>query len=288
MQKVVFYLLPTDSFSDINPDSLVKLQELKDMIIGNSDTLIIPNSFWSSDDGKSIFDHLTDSERQYFFQLTRYCGFDEVDVYQIDTEDYHNRLIKIDTSDDKEPNGIIHNKEELFADYQKSAFCLPSFLELYAWKKKCYPKLLFTKDSFGNHHNAFHSVAKSQYEKLYHQTVQCLTVLNNSSDELKKLSEGDRIRRLQASLPKISCSGKGSGETQSFNKDVFIYKRNSRIEVKISCIPHFKLIRDDSDYRIYFSWGHDKIKEKAIIIVKLGSHWIDAEDSAISKIVIDK
>ena len=56
--------------------------------------------------------------------------------------------------------------------------------------------------------------------------------------------------------------------------------------ISISCHPHFKLIRGDSNYRIYFSWGNKEIKESTFIVVKLGNHWNDTVDSIISEIIM--
>lgn len=288
MQTVVFYLLPIKEYRNIDYDSAKELEELISIIDSNSDTFLIPNCFFEPDsDGETIYDKKQNSALKYLSQIIGKCSVVGTEIGSINTEDYHNCFIRMDKLDLGEEEAAIHNNEELLKYYQDSAYELETFSDLFDWKNRCFPNLLFTEDSFGNNHKAFHNASEPEYADLLSQTLQCLTVLNNDRIEYHAKEISEALPSMQAVLSGISCTGKGGNETQKYKKKVLAVKIDSQTEHTISCHPHFKLIRGDSDYRIYFSWGNEDIKENTFIVVKVGSHWIDSNDSSLSKIIID-
>lgn len=219
-------------------------------------------------------------------QIIGKCKIVDTEIGLINTVDYHNCFIRIDKLDPNEKEDAIHSREELLIYYQDSAYYLEAFSDLFDWKKRCFPELLFTEDSFARNYDAFHGVSESDYVKLLSQTIQCLIVLNNKREEYHAMEISEALPSMQAGLPGIKCSGKGGNETQKYKKNVLVVKKDSQIEHSIPCHPHFKLIRGDSDYRIYFSWRNNNIKKNSFIVVKVGNHWNDNVDSSLLKIII--
>ena len=288
MQTVVFYLLPIKEYRNINYDSAKELKELISKIESISDTFLIPYCFFEPDSGgETIYDKEQNSALKLLAQIIGKCSIVDTEIGSINTEDYHNCFIRIDKLDLGEEEAAIHSKEELLKYYQDSAYELETFSDLFDWKNRCFPNLLFTEDSFGNNHMAFHNASEPDYANLLSQTLQCLTVLNNDRIVYHAKEISEALPSMQAVLSGISCTGKGGNETQKYKKKVLAVKIDSQTEHTIPCHPHFKLIRGDSDYRIYFSWGNEDIKENTFIVVKVGSHWIDSNDSSLSKIIID-
>jgi len=66
----------------------------------------------------------------------------------------------------------------------------------------------------------------------------------------------------------LLCSGAGSNETNH----KIDFKHNG-VTYPLTCNPHTKLFRADSDARIYFCWGRSEIDDHNVIIVKVGGHW---------------
>ena len=284
MQTVSFYLLPIKSYRDLRSQNICDLVAVIERIKSYSDKLIMPETFFGNDSDGNAYYSVGNSNMQL---LTYLIGKFPTENYiknldGITTEDYHHRFISANDAVAEDEKSIIHNKQELLQNYQESAYCLPDFRELFEWKVRCFPDVLFTEDSFGQSHNIFHRETKDVYRRLLKQTIQCLTELNNQTEALHKTTVAEGISRLQAALTDISCSGKGSKEATDFNKNVSV----NDAHYTIACAPHFKLIRGDSDYRIYFSWGKDEIRSNSFIVVKIGSHWNESADSQLARILL--
>lgn len=289
MQTINFFILPIKSFENLE-SKILKLKEVSDIIKVNFDNISLSSDFMSPDsNGKTIFENMAINSTTMF--LFQFLGKGKSLSDDIDMFDYHNQLITLNDSDSITDKYLVKNKEDLIICYQKNAYCLLDFSELFEWKRKCFPELLFSEDSFGNNNKGFGTnFQKDVFEKLYKQTVDCLIALNNQTNELIRLDVSNRISTLQTSLSNIECSGKGSNEDREYKKKVYTIKEvngeKTQVECEIICTPHFKLIRRDSNFRIYFSWGNDKIQAQKFIIVKVGSHWNDKMDSTLSEIKI--
>lgn len=285
MQTINFFILPIKSFENLE-SKILKLKEVSDIIEVNSDNISLSSDFMSPDiNGKTIFENMEINSTTMF--LFQFLGKGKSLSDNIDMFDYHNQFITLNDSDNITNKYLVKNKEDLIVCYQKNAYYLLDFSELFDWKGKCFPELLFTEDSFGKNNKAFSiNPSNSVFHEIFKQAVDCLTTLNNKTKELVLMDIRKRIDELQSALPNISCSGKGSNEKSNFRKNVFTIKEDERIDLEISCHPHFKLIRSDSDFRIYFSWENDKIQSQKFIIVKVGSHWNDKIDTNLSEIKI--
>lgn len=286
MQKVTFYTLPIKLFRNLDAETIRDFKELAKRIDQLGDTVMIPDSFFDCDpDGTCLYNAPVNSDIKLLIQFVNRSVKAPISIDAIDTADYHNRFIRIDAPASEDGAEVIHNKNELTRYYQASASLLPGFPDLFEWRERCYPSLAFTADSFGNNHHAFRGAPQKDISLLMFQTAQCLSELNERTAELHSVSITDGLAILQAALPQISCSGKGNAETQSYSKRVTDTRDDTQTSYPVSCSPHFKLIRGDSDYRIYFSWGHKKIRKHAFIIAKIGSHWDEAVDTAAAEIV---
>jgi hypothetical protein len=131
--------------------------------------------------------------------------------------------------------------------------------------RDCFPNVVF-------HNDAFKYITKlGKCADVMEELVRHLTILNDVGRRLfyyHDKNEKDTIDELKSGYG-IVCSGKGSKEEKSYNKDM-IY--NGR-KFQLTCNPHTKLYREGTDQRIYFCWGRDEIESHSIIIVRIGDHW---------------
>lgn len=290
MQTITFYILPITEIQ-VTEKSTLELRKIRDQIKKNSDIIQLTQEFSTPDaNGKTWYDKIYQQEMnsttKLFIQILNGLKSALTPIATINCSDYHNQFIKIDDNHGLNEEFIICTMEDLINYYQRSALQLQNFPELFDWKKKCFPSLLFTEDSFGTNHKAFSNDNPSIFKPIYEQAIHCLSILNNQANDFHSLSNEQKINTLQAQARNISCTGKGSNEKQEFKKNVFVTKDGSTQKSKLSCQPHFKLIRNDSDFRIYFSWGDSQIKHNTIIVVKLGDHWDDTSDSVLSEIIV--
>lgn len=103
------------------------------------------------------------------------------------------------------------------------------------------------------------------------ELIRHLTILNDVGNKLytyHNKNEKATLEELKSSYH-LECSGKGSNERKSYNKD-FIYDNK---KYQLTCNPHTKLYKKRSDKRIYFCWGRDEIKNHSMIVVRIGDHW---------------
>lgn len=110
------------------------------------------------------------------------------------------------------------------------------------------------------------------------EITDCLSLLDEKAISLyheyqTNLAEAQRI--LQAMLQK-TCAP--DPEHKKFLRFEFTYEQEIDGEMQprkkvIECQPHFKLIRDDSDLRVYFWWQDDEVGDgKKVLIGRVGRH----------------
>jgi hypothetical protein len=289
MQTVNFFFLPINNAAELEK-SIPVIAEIFKSIIDNSDNLLATPGFYSTDIWNTLYNSCENSETKLLIQLFGKLKETTISIEDIKSSDYHNHLVGISEAKHIHGDKVVCSLDELIDYYQNSAYQLLDFSELYDWKRKCFPKLLFTEDSFGSNHKAFGNCPKTIFDKLYTQTVCCLLLLNNMEMDLIKLNINERIKTIQVKMPDgTECTGKGSKEDKGFKKHVFSKSEKNGeealIECDISCATHFKLIQLNSDYRIYFSWENEKIHPTSFIIAKVGGHWDEHKDCSRSQIV---
>ena len=206
MQTVMFYLLPIKAYCDFDYESAKELKNMLSDIQRNNDVLWIPLSFLNPDrDGNTVYGKNQNSAQKLLVQIIGKCKYADIQIDSIDVNDYHNCFIKLDRSDSEEQKAI-YTGEELLKYYQESAYCLETFPELFDWKKRCFPELLFTEDSFGRDHDAFRETSQPEYSRLLSQSIQCLTVLNNRANAFHAMEIRVALPEMQAALSGIILS----------------------------------------------------------------------------------
>lgn len=286
MQVINFFIVPIDSFENVRLE-IVKLNDLVSLINKNSDNVLLPKGFYDANsNGETIFDNMNhNSDTSFYINFLGKLKTTDLTIDMIDDLDYHYQLLAINQMSENRKHAIVRTKEDLLFCYQQCAYQLKNFSELFDWRHKCFPELLFVEDSFGKNNNAFDIAPTSViFEIVYRQTVDSLSLLNNSIGEMKPMTIQERIRFLQAELPNITCSGKGRNEDKKYIKKISFFKSGSLVEEKVVCAPHLKFYREDSDYRLFFAFENVNIHPYSYIIIKLGGHWIN-EDSLISLLV---
>lgn len=104
--------------------------------------------------------------------------------------------------------------------------------------------------------------------------TQNLSVLNDEAMDLYKSNKNDlskAVKELSAKL--LECSLDPNHRKKLVFR--FKYEDEDKIEREkyITCEPHLKLIRKDSDLRIYFNWCDEDVgKGEKVLIGRIGSH----------------
>lgn len=131
--------------------------------------------------------------------------------------------------------------------------------------RDCFPALVF-------HSEAFQNVEKlGKCADVAEELIRHLSVLNDVAKKTYDYHSKDEkiaLAELKAGYD-IVCSGKGSKEEKTYNKEMVYGDR----KYQLTCNPHTKLYRKGTDQRIYFCWGRDEIEDHRIIIVRIGDHW---------------
>ena len=131
--------------------------------------------------------------------------------------------------------------------------------------KVCFPNIVF-------HDEAFTYVERlGKCRDVVEELTRHLTILNDVGKKLydyHNKNEKVTLAELKSGYG-LECSGKGSKEDESYNKDI-IYNGK---KFQLTCNPHTKLYKKRTDQRIYFCWGRDEIENHKIIVVRIGDHW---------------
>lgn len=282
MWKVDFFILPSNNYQGISADEACDFGE-KAKYLDKNERLYIPDEFYEISDKNNItaleflYGNKQSDISDYLSEIIskrRAC----TDTYsEIETKQEHGYL-PISESDISEENSHICIRTIRTVEDEKSVrvndivkikrFYLKKVKDYQAFEKMamyCFPDIVF-------HNDAFRYVEQlGKCADVVEELVRHLTILN---DVCKKLyyyhnkNEYAALAELEFGY-KIVCSGKGSSEEKSYNKD-FIYDGK---KFRLTCNPHTKLYKKGTDKRIYFCWGRDEIKEHSIIVVRIGGHW---------------
>lgn len=162
---------------------------------------------------------------------------------------------------------------------QEYANCRQAFLRMMPdhkaygqFMRTCFPHSIFADDC--ERELAY----IKDFEKHRNEITDCLALLDEKALELYQkyqtnLAEAQRI--LQAMLQK-TCAP--DPEHKKYLQFDFTYEQEIEGELlqrkkTIECQPHFKLIRDDSDLRVYFWWQDDDVGDgKKVLIGRVGRH----------------
>lgn len=131
------------------------------------------------------------------------------------------------------------------------------YRNIYVYFKECFPQLIFNERKEGYSLNTYNHVNIDEVFKI-------LTRLNDTGRKIYDdcLHDSAKAIRLLNSNG-LTCSG---GDAISFCCEL------NACSHKISCSPHFKIERADSNKRLYFSWGDKKYGEEKVIVCYIGGH----------------
>lgn len=165
----------------------------------------------------------------------------------------------------------VCNMEEYKAARQKILKTLTSQKEYLEFMKSCFSNSVFAE---GFEEEFMHI---KDFKQCMEEITNCLQVLDNEAIGLYEEYKNN-LQKAMEILTKKLCT---CGPDPKHEKDLhFIFKyemEENGEEVicrkDIVCSPHLKLIRDDSDLRIYFYWKDEDIYEgKKVLIGRIGRH----------------
>lgn len=282
MWKLDFFILPSKNYHVIDENDAFEFGE-KSEYIDRTENLYIPDEFYDIPDKNNItavdflYGNAQSDLSDYFLEIiskqkrcqdtyTKIQKRKEYGYLPISENDVIEKFKKIyvknikDTEQEKclRANDIIQIKR----------FYLLKVEDYKAFEDRvrdCFPDIVF-------HNDAFKYITKlGKCSDVMEELVRHLTVLNDVARKLfdyHNRNEKDTLDELKSGYG-IECSGKGSKEEESYNKEI-VY--NGR-KFQLTCNPHTKLYKKRTDQRIYFCWGRDEIESHRIIVVRIGDHW---------------
>ena len=282
MWKLNFYLLPSNNYHEIGEDEAREFGEKVDYLNKN-ENLYIPYEFYDIVDKNNMkaMDFLYGVEQNdisdYFLEIIskqKMCS-KNYDLISKKNEYGYLPITKSDITKDIE-HICIWNIQDLEAERYFKVNDVVNVKRYYIKKSEdfeiyedrvsaCYPNLYF-------HDEAFRFATKmGKCIDVADELTRHLTVLNDIGKKLyeyNKKNEKKTLSELKSGYD-VECSGKGSNEEESYNKEIIFNNK----KYLLTCNPHTKLYRKRTNQRIYFCWGRDEIENHNIIIVRIGDHW---------------
>lgn len=282
MWKLDFFVLPSKSYKDIDEKGAYEFGE-KAEYLSRTENLYIPNEFYDIlDENKEtainfLYENGQNDLSDYFLEIIskqRTCQ----DTYnEIERKKEYGYLPILESDVTEEitkvsVKNIKHVKEEKCLRVNDiiriKRFYLKKIEDYKVFEdrvKDCFPNVVF-------HNEAFKYIEKlGKCPDVVEELIRHLTVLNDVGRILfyyHNKNEKDTLDELKSGYG-IECSGKGSNEEETYNKDIIYNDR----KFQLTCNPHTKLYKKRTDQRIYFCWGRDEIESHSIIIVRIGDHW---------------
>ncbi len=282
MWKLDFFILPSRNYKGIDVDEAYEFGERIEYL-EKKERVYIPEEFYNILDQKNItaFDFLYGSEQNdlsdYLLEIiskqktchdtyaelngrTEY-GYLPISEKDISAEALTISVVNIkDVKNDKsvQVNDIIRIKRFYLGKTD-------NYKIFENRVKDCFPDIVF-------HNDAFKYIEKlGKCADVVEELIRHLTVLNDVGKRTYSYynkNEKEVLAEFKAGY-NIECSGKGSNEEKSYNKDI-VYNDK---KFQLTCNPHTKLYKKRTDQRIYFCWGRDEIENHNIIVVRMGDHW---------------
>ncbi len=282
MWKLEFFILPSKNYEDIDENDAYEFGE-KAEYIGRTEKLYIPDEFYDVPDKNNItaadflYGNRQNDLSDYFMEIISKQKRCQDTYIEIETKTEYGYL-PISESDITEEIEQISVKNINVAEEEKCVRVndIIQIKRIYIKRVKdykafedrardCFPHMVF-------HDDAFEHIEKlGKYADVAEELARHLTVLNDVGQRLfyyHNKNEKDTLDELKSGY-NIVCSGKGSKEEKSYNKDMIYHGR----KFQLTCNPHTKFYREGTRQRIYFCWGQDEIENHSMIIVRIGDHW---------------
>lgn len=282
MWKLDFFLLPSKDYRGMNEEEVYEFGERIDLL-KKAENVYVPNEFYETADCNDIkaFDFLYGGGQNdisdYLSEIIskqRVCPdtYDEireraeygyVPISSNDVSEEIAQICAINVEDREEEKCVcVSDILQIKRFYLKKADAYKVFIDRV---RDCFPALVF-------HGEAFQNVEKlGKCTDVAEELIRHLSVLNDVAKktyDYHRKNERAALAELKAGY-NIECSGKGSNEEKTYNKEMTYGGR----KYQLTCNPHTKLYHKRTDQRIYFCWGRDEIEGHRIIIVRVGPHW---------------
>lgn len=282
MWKLDFYVLPSNSYRDINENDVYEFGE-KVTYLNKTEKLYIPNEFYDKPDKNNItaaeflygmeqndlsdyFLEIISKQKicqHTYIEIERKMEYGYLPIYENDIMKQNEQIcVKSITDAEEEKCLRVNDIVRIKRFYLKRVEHYKVFEDRV---RDCFPNIVF-------HNDAFQCIEKlGKCSEVMEELVRHLTILNDVGKKLfdyHKKNEKDTLEELNSGYG-IECSGKGSNEEESYNKDITYNGK----KYQLTCNPHTKLYKKRTDQRIYFCWGRDEIESHRIIVVRIGDHW---------------
>lgn len=281
MWKLDFFILPSKNYQNINENDVYEFDE-KVKYLDKNEKIYVPSEFYDTLDKNNItaldflYGDMQSDLSDYLSEIIskqKTCSYTYVEIRRmeygflpISKNDITEEISHICVQDIR---GVEAEKCIKVNDIiQIKRFYLTRVVDYQIFENRamdCFPNIVF-------HNDAFKYVEKlGKCVDVVEELTRHLAILNDVGKKLYEYhnkNEKIALAELKSGYS-IECSGKGSNEEKSYNKDI-IY--NGKI-LQLTCNPHTKLYKKKTDQRIYFCWGRDEIENHSIIIVRIGDHW---------------
>ena len=282
MWRIDFYLLPSNSYHDIDEYEAFEFGE-KIAYLCNKEKIYIPEEFYNISDkngiaamdflyGKTqsdISDYLMEviSKQKTcsdtYFEIKKKEEYGYLPITQKDLSDNSKYLCVTSIKNIEEDKCLkVNDVIKIKRFYIKRVVDYKIYEDRV---RHCFSNIIFHNDAF------VHVEKLGKCVDVVEELTRHLTVLNDNAKKLYDYynkNEKDTLAELKSGYG-IVCSGKGSKEDKSYNKEI-IYNNE---KFQLTCNPHTKLYNKRTDQRIYFCWGRDEIENHRIIVVRIGDHW---------------
>lgn len=158
-------------------------------------------------------------------------------------------------------------KRQIFLNKATSAKQYATFM------RSCFPNSLFAS----GYEEEFRNIKDFALHK--EQITECLKILDEEAIQIYnqyRCNMSEAYKYLQSRIPNVTCGpdkNHKADEIFKFQYDVIKGKQTVVKEKDVMCDPHLKLIRADSDLRIYFWWKDDEIENGTkVLIGRVGRH----------------
>lgn len=282
MWKLDFFVLPSKNYEDINENDAYEFGE-KAEYLSKTEKLYIPDEFYDVPDKNNVaavdflYGNGQNDLSDYFLEIISKQKTCQDTYIEIEKKTEYGYL-PISESDVTEETAQICVKNIKDTEEEKCirANDIIQIKRLYLRKvenyevfeervRTCFPNVVF-------HDDAFKCIEKlGKCTDVMEELIRHLTILNDVGRRLfyyHNKNEKDTLDELKSGY-NIVCSGKGSKEEKTYNKDMIYDGR----KFQLTCNPHTKFYREGTSQRIYFCWGRDEIESHSIIIVRIGDHW---------------
>lgn len=287
MQKIEFFLTSFNedgSNGDIEEieSKIRRYCDLIDYINENNDELLLPDQFYEQKlvNDVLMYEYLYENEYSSDARELLYSYLRELPPSDITYNDLFSAINAQVTNEYKallgmstnvfilQENLYINSKEKWLKAHRFYLLKSNSLEEFIFNLEGCFPNLVF-------HERVYETI--KVFKDIHSHSTELVRHLVSLNDYVKPvylevgITSGEIFRILKAERNIISS---GRGDNEGLNLYICIFKNDEGEPEEVKCNPHTKLYNAYSDYRIYFNWGKDNIKDGRILVGHIGNHWI--------------